>query len=114
MLFVFLTLELNTYLYHYVPGFRSGGISILWSVFSLGLVLAGIWKNLAPLRLVGLGLFAVVAWKVFFVDLKSLDQMYRIIAFLLLGVLILSGSFVYLKYRHAFTIGSADDKEPPR
>lgn len=110
-LFVFLTLELNTYLYHFVPGLRSGGISILWSLFALSMVLAGILKDLSPLRLVGLGLFAVVAFKVFFVDLARLDPIYRIVAFILLGILILCGSFLYLKFRHTFTISSDDDKE---
>ena len=66
------------------------------------------------MRLVGLGLFAIVAWKVFFVDLKGLEQLYRIVAFILLGILILTGSFLYLKYRHTFTISSADDKEQPK
>ena len=55
-----------------------------------------------PLRYVGLGLFTVVGFKVFFVDLASLDQFYRIIAFILLGVLVLCGSFLYLKYRQTF------------
>jgi hypothetical protein len=40
-----------------------------------------------------------------FVDLARLDPFYRIVAFLLLGVLVLSGSFVYLKYRPRFAIG---------
>ena len=34
--FVFLTLELNTFLFHFVPALRAGGISILWSLFALG------------------------------------------------------------------------------
>ena len=42
---------------------------------------------------------SVVAWKVLFSDLKYLEQVYRIVAFLLLGVLVLCGSFVYLKSR---------------
>jgi uncharacterized membrane protein len=41
---------------------------------------------------------------VFFVDLAQLDQIYRIIAFVILGVLLLCGSFVYLRYRQAFAV----------
>jgi len=107
LLFVFSTLELNTFLHHYVPGLRAGGISILWSLFALGLILAGIWKQVRPMRFVGLGLFALVTWKVFFLDLDHLDQLYRIVAFILLGILALSGSFVYLKYRQTFATGTA-------
>ncbi len=104
LLFLVLTLELNTFLYHYVEGLRSGGISILWSIFALSLLLSGIKKNLRPLRLVGLALFTIVAVKVFFVDLAKLGQIYRIVAFILLGVLVLCGSFLYLKYRSEFEV----------
>lgn len=102
LLFIYLSLEVNSFLYFYIPGLRSGGVSILWSLFALSLILRGIWRNVRPLRYIGLILFAVVAWKVFFVDLSQLDQLYRIVAFLILGVLLLFGSFIYLKYRDSF------------
>lgn len=103
LLFVFLSLEVNSALGQYVPGLRSGGVTMLWSLFGLGLVLAGIGKNLRALRLAGLALFAVVAWKVFFVDLAHLDPIYRIVAFIVLGLLALGGAFAYMKYRQVFT-----------
>ncbi len=99
LLFVFSSLEVNTFLGIYVPGLRPGGVSILWSVFALALILPGIWNDYRALRYAGLALFAVVAWKVLFSDLTDLLQVYRIVAFILLGLLVLSGSFVYLKYR---------------
>ena len=110
MLFIFTTLELNTFLYHFVPGLRAGGISILWTLFALSLILTGIRKNLRSMRLVGLGLFLIVAGKIFIVDLERLDQIYRIVAFILLGVLVLCGSALYLKYRSNF---STDKKDEP-
>jgi uncharacterized membrane protein len=100
--FVFLTLELNTFLSQFVPALRAGGISILWSLFALGLIIAGIHRSAGALRFTGLGLFTVVGFKVFLSDLSSLDQFYRIIAFILLGVLTLTGAFLYLKYRQTF------------
>jgi len=113
MAFVWSTLELNTYLGHFVEGFRSGGISILWSLFALGLILSGIWRRVAAMRYVGLGLFGIVIWRVFFVDLAELEAIYRIVAFGLLGVLVLCGSLVYLKYREAFAVESDADKDAP-
>ncbi|MBS0266711.1 MAG: DUF2339 domain-containing protein, partial [Planctomycetes bacterium] len=112
LLFIYLSLEVNSFLFHYVPGLRPGGISILWSLFALGLILPGIRRNIRVLRLVGLALFAIVAGKVFFNDLSRLDQLYRIVAFILLGILVLSGSFVYLKYREKFASQNPSDKEP--
>ena len=74
------------------------------------MIIGGILKNLRALRYIGLGLFAVVAGKVFFVDLARLDKIYRIVAFILLGVLTLCGSFIYLKYRQTFLTDAAQTK----
>jgi uncharacterized membrane protein len=110
LLFSFLSLEINSILYQYVPGLRSGGVSILWSVFGLTLVFAGIKRHVTALRLTGLALFALVAWKVFFIDLARLEQIYRIIAFIVLGMLALGGAFFYMRYQQTFTGTAADEK----
>jgi len=102
LLFVFLSLEVNSMLYHYVPGFRSGGVSILWGVFALSFIIAGIKRDISLMRLVGLGLFALVACKIFFIDLARLEQLYRILAFIVLGMFVLGGAFVYMRYRQTF------------
>src|SRR6185295_5509891 len=102
LLFIFLSLEVNTFFSNYVPGLRVGAVSILWSLFAIGCLLGGIWKDFSALRYVALALFAVVGWKVFFVDLANLDPIYRIVAFIILGVLVLCASFIYLKFRSTF------------
>lgn len=102
-LFIYSTLEVNTMLHQYVPGLRAGGISILWSVFALSLLLRGIQTERRQLRYLGLGLFTTVAFKVFFSDLAHLDALYRIVAFLILGALVISGSFLYLRARRTFS-----------
>ena len=107
LLFVYFTLEVNTVLAEFLPAMQAGGISILWSLFALALILGGIRRNVRVLRYVGLGLFALVAWKLFFRDLSELGEQYRIIAFIIMGAVILSGSFVYLKYREAFADGTS-------
>jgi len=111
LLFVFLTFEVNTYLYHYLDDLRAGGVSILWSMFALALIVAGMWKDARLVRYAGLALFAVVAWKVLFFDLERLDQFYRIIAFVLLGILVLSGSFVYIKCRPLIAAAKKEEIE---
>ncbi len=102
LLFAYATLEMNTFLHAYVAGLRAGGVSVLWSLFALAFVLAGTLRGVRPLRLVGLALFAVTAGKVFVSDLAHLEPVYRIVAFIALGLLLLTGSFVYLKFRTRF------------
>ncbi len=116
VLLVFLTLELNTFLFTYLPGMRAGGVSILWAMFAFAWLLRGIWRNHRVLRYAGLIFFAIVIGKVFFRDLAELDSFYRIIAFIILGVLVLAGSFIYLKYRETFAVTKPDsppDVPPP-
>lgn len=109
LLFTFLSLEINSMLYQYVPGLRSGGVSILWSLFGLTLVFAGIKRQVSILRLIGLALFALVAWKVFFIDLARLEQIYRIVAFMILGMLALGGAFAYMRYQQTFIANASDE-----
>jgi len=103
LLFIFTTIETNTVLAAYVPGLRSGGISIVWSIFALGLVIAGIRNAQARWRYMGLALFAVVVWRIFLIDLRQLSQIYRIVAFIVLGIVVLSASLAYLSCRQVFT-----------
>jgi len=111
-LFAYLTLETNSFLAAYYPGLRAGGVSIVWAIFALALVLAGIARNVGPLRWAGLVLFAVVSGKVFLHDLASLDTFWRIVAFLILGLVLIAGSFVYLKFREKFVVAPGGDTTP--
>ena len=111
VLLAFLTLEVNTFLNAFLPGLRAGGVSIVWSVFAFCWLLRGIWRNNRPLRFAGLALFGVVILKVFFRDLAELDQFFRIIAFIILGIVVLAGSFIYLKYRETFATTPAKTRQ---
>ena len=114
-LFGYLSLEVWTALNQFVPGLRMGGLSIFWAIFALSILLAGISKSKAELRGIGLTLFTAVILKVFVIDLAGLDQIFRIISFILLGLVILFGSFLYLKYRHRFLTDSSypEKKDKP-
>ncbi|MEC5125956.1 DUF2339 domain-containing protein [Verrucomicrobiales bacterium BCK34] len=112
--FLYSSLEIWTALSQYLPRFRMGGISIFWSVFALVLLLTGISKRKSSMRGMGLLLLGGVILKVFFVDLAGLDQLYRIIAFIILGVVVLAGSFLYLKYRNRFEKEDLSESEPTK
>jgi uncharacterized membrane protein len=73
------------------------GLSILWTIYATALILTGMARRVAILRWQALTLFAIVVAKVFFYDLSTLSRFYRILSFLVLGVLLLSVSFLYQK-----------------
>ncbi len=76
------------------------GLSILWGVYSLFLIVLGIWKKHKYLRVGAIILFAVTLIKLFFYDITQLNTIAKTILFVSLGVLLLIISFLYNKYKH--------------
>ncbi|MGA8023151.1 MAG: DUF2339 domain-containing protein [Candidatus Acidiferrales bacterium] len=70
-------------------------LSMLWLVYALGLLGAGLWKKSEALRWQALVLLGVVIVKVFLFDLSFLEAFYRIVSFFLLGLVLLLISFYY-------------------
>jgi uncharacterized membrane protein len=75
------------------------GLSILWGSFSLGLVFYGILKSNRLLRVASLFLFGVTLVKLFFYDITHLSTISKTVVFMVLGILLLTISFIYNKYR---------------
>lgn len=80
----------------------SVAISIFWLFYAIVLVALGFIKRLKGVRLGGMALLLIAIAKLFFYDLWSLGQLYRIIASISLGVVLLGISFAYQKYRDVF------------
>jgi uncharacterized membrane protein len=74
-------------------------ISVLWTVFATGLLSAGLGLRSLPLFYTAYALFAVTAGKVVLVDLATLPTLYRMLSFLALGVLLLAGAWLNLRFR---------------
>jgi len=75
------------------------GLSILWGVFSLVLIIIGIWKKLKYLRISAIVLFGITLIKLAAYDIQGMDTISKTIVFILLGILLLVISFLYNKYR---------------
>lgn len=103
LLFLYASMELNSLLHWTLPKFQTGGISILWALFAIAFITGGIWKNVAPLRYIGLILFCIVVGKVFLVDLEHMEMIYRVIAFIAVSIFLLLGSFAYIRSSRKFT-----------
>jgi uncharacterized membrane protein len=70
-------------------------LSLLWTVYATGLILLGVRREAVSLRWQALALFGLVVGKVFLYDLSFLERVYRIISFVVLGVVLLVVSFLY-------------------
>ena len=96
LLFIYTSFELNSFLYWKSRDFQDGGITILWAAFAVAYIAGGIWKSVSLLRYAGLGLVAVVIGKVFLYDLREMEIIVRVVAFIAVGVILLLGSFAYI------------------
>ena len=73
-------------------------LSIFWGIYSLILVILGIWKRKKHLRVGGIVLFGLTLLKLFMYDLAHLNTISKTIVLVSLGVLLLIISFLYNKY----------------
>jgi hypothetical protein len=76
------------------------GLSILWGVYALCLVIIGIVQRKKYLRIGAIVLFAFTLAKLFFYDIATLGTISKTIVFVALGILLLIISFLYNKYKH--------------
>jgi|5_EtaG_2_1085323.scaffolds.fasta_scaffold00039_44 uncharacterized membrane protein len=75
------------------------GISILWGIYALLLIVLGLWKKKKYLRIGAISLFSITLIKLFFYDISHLNTIAKTIVFVSLGILLLIISFLYNKYK---------------
>jgi uncharacterized membrane protein len=75
------------------------GLSILWGIYALALVVLGIREKAKHLRLAGIVLFLITLIKLFLYDLAGSGTITKTVSFISLGVLLLVVSFLYNKYK---------------
>ncbi|MBN2009770.1 DUF2339 domain-containing protein [candidate division KSB1 bacterium] len=99
VLFIVLNLELSTFSHSYMPHASFAATSVLWTLFSVALMVIGFLKRQSLLRKCSIGLFLVTMIKVFTSDMSNVSTPYRIISFLVLGLMLIWMSFLYHKFR---------------
>ena len=94
---------------HYTQSYKLA-LSILWGVYSLFLIILGIWKKKKYLRIGAISLFGATLMKLFMYDLTHLDTISKTIVFVTLGILLLIISFLYNKYKNIIS-GDSDSQD---
>lgn len=75
------------------------GITILMALYALALIGLGLWRASPFDRRLGLGLLALAVLKLYLSDVWELGRLFRMLAFIGLGVLLLGASYLYSRYR---------------
>ncbi|HKY44214.1 MAG TPA: DUF2339 domain-containing protein, partial [Pyrinomonadaceae bacterium] len=76
-------------------------LSVVWAAYAGALAAVGFVRRNAAIRWMALVLFAVTVLKAMFVDIAELQQLYRIIVFFVLGILLLLVAWAYHKAFHS-------------
>ena len=111
MMILFLTKEISAYFdyrrqlvvtkttYALLRNAQDVTLSLVWGLYAGILIVLGFWRRLQGLRWFGLGFLVVVILKVFSYDLSNLSTPYRILSFVVLGIILLGISWLYQRYK---------------
>jgi len=75
------------------------GLSILWGAYALMLIVIGLKQKLKQLRVMAIVLFSVTILKLFLYDMADMSTISKTIVMIILGVLMLTASFLYNKVK---------------
>ncbi len=80
------------------------GFTVLWGVYSFIMIAVGMYKKNKIMRISAISLFGITIVKLLIFDTWNLSTGYKVIAYILLGVILLVVSFLYQKFK-AFIFG---------
>ena len=101
LLFILLNVEMYLYLSKTISDperaqwITQMSLSILWGIYATSLLVIGFRSKIRTLRLSALALFGATALKVVISDMSKVEEVYRIVSFLVLGVLLIGASYLY-------------------
>jgi uncharacterized membrane protein len=88
-------------------------LSILWTAVGVLVLGAGLLLRQAELRLAGLAVLGLATFKVFLVDLSSLDIAYRVITLIVLGLLLIASAYAWSRMKPGDPGAHGRRNDPP-
>lgn len=98
-LFVLLNIETAAFFFDYLPAARFAFISGLWACFAAALMVIGFIYNKYGVRKTAIALFLLTLIKVFLFDMGDMSTPWRILSFMVLGIIMVTVSFYYHKFK---------------
>lgn len=92
--------------------YYKAGLSILWSICSFIMMWLGMHYKFRSLRIISLSLFTITLVKLFAYDIRNIPPGGKIAAFILLGILLLTVSFMYQRLKKII-IDEAENNPSP-
>lgn len=76
-------------------------LSILWGAYALFLIVLGLSRDKKHIRVAAIVLFAATLLKLFAYDMEDMSTILKTIVMIILGVLLLTASYIYNKYKRS-------------
>lgn len=102
MAFIVLTGESHLFGLEFLPFLRGGFVTIVWAALASTLLAVGIVRRIKISRLSGLALLGLAVVKLLMFDTARLATPGRVGVFAAVGVLLIAGAFLYLKFKSLF------------
>ena len=77
-------------------------LTLLWALHAVVILMYGFFSKKRALRMIGLLFLVIPIGKLFIFDVFLLDSGYRVVAFVVLGITMLSIGFGYQRYNQLF------------
>lgn len=95
MLFIFLNVEIINWAKLFIPDAQHISTTLLWMVFGISMFILSLKQNISQGKNIAIGLILLAIVKAFFIDLAGADAIYRIILFIVVGILLFVLAFYY-------------------
>lgn len=112
LLLYFLSGEVSLFFETYAVTARQAALSVFWALFAIAIMFVGFSRKIAALRKGAIALFAVAVAKVVFIDMRSFGTPYRIISFIVLGLMLLGASYLYYRQKEGSAEGQTHGSAP--
>jgi uncharacterized membrane protein len=106
LLWLVMSVDLHAYCRTVMSASTSGddrlaqmALSVFWAVYASAVLAVGFRLRRAQFRWTALGLYGLTVGKVFLFDMSGLDEIYRILAFFVLAILLGVAAAVYQRLR---------------
>ncbi len=113
-MFCMMTLEVSAFFHSYLSQARFAAISIVWTLFAMVVMVLGFKKNSDIMRKVTLGFLFITVFKVFLFNISRISTPYRILSFIVLGLILVFISYLYTKAKQRLLETQAAQKEAKR
>ena len=87
-------------------------LTVVWGIYASVVLCLGFIFRRRPLRFAALSLFALTAIKLVLLDLTGFHQIYRIVSFLFLGVVLVAAAYLYHKAEAILIDGERSTNQP--